>query len=667
MSFLQEKDFNVTSLTPTPIDMRAAHGLDTGGPVQPRISRLHPLGPSDIEFTGGLWKDLQELNATSIIFHCHEWMERIGWVSNFDRVANNTIADNHAGIEFVDSEVYKLLEAMAWELGRNDSPEIAELYAQTVHRVGAAQQGDGYLNTSFGQPGQRGRYTDLEWGHELYCFGHLIQAAVARIRTGHSDALPAIARRAADHLYREFGPHGRVAVGGHPEIEPALVELGRATGDLRYFELARLFVERRGTGTLGAIEYGQEYFQDDVPIRDAKTLRGHAVRALYLSAGAYDVAVDSEDHDLASALREQWRATVSRRTYITGGMGSHHRDESFGTDYELPPDRAYSETCAGIASVMLSWRMLLDTGESKYSDLIERTLLNNVLASPRADGKAFFYTNTLHQRVEASGGDPQDLSKRAESQLRAPWFEVSCCPTNVARTLASAPMYFATTSDNAVQIHQYGAYRVSTTVAGRHASISVASDYPWDGRITVTVETELGGNVGVHLRLPAWARDRATWECTNPAATLGRDGDYLKVGGDLRAGDQVTLLLPLDARITYPHPAIDAIRGQVAVERGPLVLALESLDLPPGVTIDDVAIDTAADLVTTPRGASVGLVVSSPLAATDWPYVGESDQCEERTQRADLIPYFQWANRGPSTMRVFVPAAPVASRGGDHF
>ena len=222
-------------------------------------------------------------------------MERIGWIANFDRIAG-TASGEHAGIEFVDSEVYKLLEAIAWELGRSDDAALARRFAELVARVGAAQDADGYLNTSFGHPGQRARYSDLEWGHELYCSGHLIQAATARLRTGHDDALPAIARRVADHLWEAFGPDGRDAVCGHPEIEVALAEFARATGEPRHLELARILIERRGRRRLATTLFqGSDYFLDDVPVREAEVLRGHAVRALYLAAAALDVADETGD------------------------------------------------------------------------------------------------------------------------------------------------------------------------------------------------------------------------------------------------------------------------------------------------------------------------------------------------------------------------------------
>ena len=436
-----------------------------GGPVQPSASVWRPLGADEIRITGGLWGQKQRLNADTILQHCESWMERIGWIGNFDRAAAGMITGSHAGIEFVDSEVYKLLEAMAWELGREHSDTSRAATRCWWSGWRRPRSRTGTCTPASGGPGQPPRYSNLESGHELYCFGHLFQAAVARLRTGHDDLLPQVARRLADHVYEQFGPDGRVGVCGHPEIEMALVELARATGEQRYLELARLFIERRGTGTLGVHPFGQEYFQDDIPVRQATTMRGHAVRALYLAAGALDVATETGDGELAAAVQRQWANGVAHRTYITGGVGSHHQDEAFGDDFELPADRAYAETCAGIASVMLSWRLLLSTGEDRYADLIERTLLNNVLASPRADGRAFYYTNTLHQRTPGPVPDEQQLSHRAESGLRAPWFEVSCCPTNVARTLASVSLYFATASDDGIQLHQYGDYRVSTELA----------------------------------------------------------------------------------------------------------------------------------------------------------------------------------------------------------
>ena len=634
-----------TGKAPAPSTLRS-DAARRGGPVMPSRSALRPLGPDEISIVGGFWQQKQQLNADVIIAHCENWMERVGWIGNFDRAAAQTIGSTHSGIEFVDSEIYKLIEAMAWELGRAPHTALEGRYHDLVARVAAAQEPDGYLDTSFGRAGQQPRYSNLEWGHELYCFGHLIQAAVARLRGGHDDELPAVARRLADHLYIEFGPTGRAAVCGHPEIEPALAELSRATGDERYLELASLFIERRGAGTLAPIAFGAEYFQDDEPIRSATVLRGHAVRALYLSAGAVDVGVETSDASLLDAVRTQWSNTVARRTYITGGMGSHHLDEAFGLDYELPPDRAYSETCAAIASVMLSWRLLLQTGEPKYADLIERTLLNNVLASPREDGRAFYYTNTLHQRVDGSVPAEDEVSARAESSLRAPWFEVSCCPTNVARTLASVGLYFATATADGVQLHQYGDYDVATTIGAGELRLEVRSDYPFDGGVRMDVTAAPPDGATVSLRIPAWA----------VGATL--DGRPVEPGAPatvvVHSGDTVQLELSVAPRIVQPHPYIDSSRGTVAVERGPLVLALESVDLPGNANVAQAILDPSGGLRLTEHGAAVSIRLEA-ATETDWPYGASVDPARRSSDEIELVPYFSWANRGPSTMRVWIP------------
>ncbi|GAA1447862.1 glycoside hydrolase family 127 protein [Leifsonia poae] len=624
-----------------------------GGPVSPSRSVFRPLGSEEARIVGGFWAHKQDLNATTIIDHCLTWMERIGWIGNFDRAADGTVADHHDGIEFVDSEVYKLLEAMAWELGRSNNSELDRTYRSLVSRVAAAQEPDGYLHTSFGREGQRPRFSDLEWGHELYCFGHLFQAAVARLRTGHDDLIVDVARRLADHVYIEFGPNGRDAICGHPEIEPALAELGRALSEPRYLELARIFIERRGRGRLKTTLFqSSEYFLDDIPVRDANVLRGHAVRAEYLAAGAVDVATEFGDAELLDAVKRQWTNTLAARTYLTGGVGSHHQNEEFGSDFELPADRAYAETCAAIGSVMLSWRLLLATGEAKYSDLIERTLLNAVLVSPREDGKAFYYTNTLHQRTLGSEPVEDELSERAEASLRAPWFEVSCCPTNVARTLASVASYFATASSDGLQLHQFGDLDVATSVNGSPVRLQMRTlGYPFDGHVSITVEAD--DELELSVRIPSWAGDAAI---TIGGGTLAAEDGYVRLRRRFDPNEPLLLDLPLAPRLTYPDPRIDALRGTAAVERGPLVLCVESTDLPAALQVDSVSLRTGSPLRETPDGASVSIAITEPGSAV-WPY-GSSPSADGRSETTvELRPYFQWANRGPSTMRVFLPLA----------
>lgn len=617
-------------------------------PVLPSRSALRPLGQHEVRFTGGFWRDWQDLNATTILAHCEAWMERVGWIGNFDAAAAGEPYEHAGQFPFVDSEVYKLLEAMAWELGARPDEALAARYARLVERVAAAQEPDGYLHTAFGRPGQRPRWSDLEQGHELYCAGHLVQAAVARLRSGADDLLVEVARRFADLLVAEFGPGGRDAVCGHPEVEMALAEFARATGDLRYLELARLFVERRGRGLLDPGDRGAAYYLDDLPVRDAAVLRGHAVRALYLSAGALDVATDTADEELAAAVARQWEATVARRTYVTGAMGSHHQDEAYGDDWELPADRAYGETCAGIASVMLSWRLLLRTGETRYADLIERTLLNNVLASPREDGRAFFYSNTLHQRTRGHAIGDDELNPRAEAGLRAPWFEVSCCPTNVARTLASVSAYVATATGDGVQLHQYADAEIATDLDPGRLALRVSTAYPVGEIVRIEVVEAPDAEVELTLRIPPFARGAAELDGRPVEAAAER----VVVRRVLRAGDALELRLPDTVRRIRPDHRIDAIRGAVAFERGPFVLAVESGDLPDDLDVDGLVLLGDAAVV---EGVPVAELGTRVAATSPWPYADDRAAPVRAIGPIALVPYHRWGNRGPSTMRVWIP------------
>ncbi|WP_199425069.1 glycoside hydrolase family 127 protein [Actinotalea solisilvae] len=636
---------------------RPATVPDGGGrPVAPSSGRLRPLGLGEVRITGGFWGRRQEVNATATLAHIERWLEREGWLGNFDAAAEGRLPEDRRGREFADSETYKLLEAMAWELGRAPDADLERRYRAIVARVAAAQEPDGYLHTHFGRPGQAPRYSDLEWGHELYCFGHLVQAAVARARTAGEDELVGVARRVADHVCATFGDDGIRSVCGHAEIEPALVELYRVTGERRYLEQARLFLERRGTQVLDDVEFGRSYFQDDVPLRDATVLRGHAVRATYLASGGVDLAVETADDALLAAIAAQTARAVARRTYVTGGIGSRHQDEAFGDDFVLPPDRAYSETCAGVGSVMLHWRLLLAQGGAHHADLVERTLYNVVATSPSPQGTSFYYTNTLHQRVPTTVPDADRAVPRAASSMRAPWFAVSCCPTNVARTFASLAAYAATADDDGVQLHQYAPAEIRTTLPdGRAVALDVATRYPEDGVVVVTVAGEATATWTLSLRVPAWAH----------GAVLVADGERsevapgtVEVRREFAPGDEVRLELPVEPRFVVADPRVDAVRGCVAVQRGPEVLCAESVDLPGGAHVDGLRVDTSAAPVERDGRTSVrGTVVPAP--DDDWPYHDASappGAPAPATVEIPLVPYHDWATRGPSTMRVWLPA-----------
>lgn len=631
------------------------------GAIRPSRGALRPLGLDAVQLTDGFWADRQRLNARAVLPHANGWIERAGWMDNFRALAAGGPIEDRKGREFADSEIYKLLEAYSWEARRSGDPAAHRVVTEWGAILAAAQAPDGYLNTHFGRPGQADRYTHLDWGHELYCYGHLIQAGVARLRAHGADDLTQVACRAADHVCKEFGPTGRHAICGHPEIETALVELYRETRHERYLAQARSFVERRGAGLLGPCRFGPEYFCDHVPVREAKVFSGHVVRALYLASGAVDVAVETGDDELLGAVVAQWQHTVAARTYLTGGMGARHEGEAFGDDFELPPDGAFAESCAGVASVMLAWRLLLATGEARYAELAERTLYNVVAGAIAADGHGFFYANPLQQRAAGSLPAPDALSPRASTGGRAPWFEVSCCPTNLARTLASLGGYTATADAAGVRIELLTGAEIRTTLAnGRRVGLRVDTRYPWQGRIGVQITESDGAPWRVSIRVPSWAEGATLTVDGQPRRVLA--GQYAETERPWRPGDELVLDLPIAPRWTFPDPRLDGMRATVAVERGPLVYCAESIDLEPGLDLDRVRALTDAQPVDEPRAGEAPIAVSAPMIATApsdrpaWPYgPARTRTLHGAQERLHLVPYYTRANRGAAAMRVFVP------------
>ncbi|MBT8226681.1 MAG: glycoside hydrolase family 127 protein, partial [Dactylosporangium sp.] len=412
------------------------------GPANPTphaISAQRPLGLGQVTLDGdGLLGAWQRRNATATLPHCVSHLERGGALDNLRRASAGDDGE-HRGMWFSDSDVYKTLEAVAWELGRgtaSDVDALVDFLTETTALLASVQEDDGYLNSYYtGQRADR-RWRELLSSHELYCAGHLIQAAVAAARAGVADDLVAVARRCADLLVRRFGPDGVEGVCGHPEIETALAELYRVTGHRPYLDLATRFVKLRGTGLLAAglpdgPRFGLRYYQDHLPVSAAPEVTGHAVRQLYLLAGLVDVAVETEDAELLDASRRLWDSAFQTKTYITGAHGSRHRDEAFGDPYELPPDRAYAETCAAIASFQWNWRMLLATGEHRHADEMERVLYNGIAGATATDGRHFFYSNPLQLRTGHDGSDEDAPS------VRLPSYSCFCCPPNLARLMAS--------------------------------------------------------------------------------------------------------------------------------------------------------------------------------------------------------------------------------------
>lgn len=656
-------------------------GAHTATPVLPTADAhltLRPLPTGDARITGGFWALRQERNGRDAVRSGYQQLETAGNFRNL-RIAAGLEEGEAVGPIFMDSDVTKWLEAVAWEYGRAPAEDLLDLQREVTALYARAQADDGYLDSVQQVRGKGERYTDLKWSHEMYCAGHLYQAAVAQHRATGDTGLLDVAIKNADHLVRTFGdgtaPDGTPKtrdVDGHPVVEMGLVELYRETGDRAYLDLAHWFVDARGHGIIERAGGEPTYFSDRVPSREATTVEGHAVRAVYLAAGAVDVAIETGDTELLAASETQFADMMATKAFITGGLGARWDWEAFGDPYELPTDRGYAETCAAIGGVQWAWRLLLATGKTVYADAIERLLYNAFLAGVSLAGTEYFYVNPLQQRDHAH----QD-ENRSPAHGRRGWFDCACCPPNIMRTFASLDGYLATATDGGLQVHQY-----ATADLG---PVRVETDYPHDGRVRVTVTED--GPLALGLRIPAWS-DTTTVTgpdgSANPAA-----GTLHVVDREWSAGDTVELVFDTTPHRYVADARIDAARGQVAIERGPLVYAVEQADQQ-GFTVDDLTVDADAPITEERRDDLLDGVVTLRIpghAPTEhvqqaWPYQrldgpGGATTARNATSVDDVagpqgattglqagrdvtaiaVPYYAWANRGAAPMRVWLPLA----------
>lgn len=648
--------------------------LSTDGPVAPaRTDLLHdrPLGRAAVRLDPsghlGRW---QELNASATIPHALRMLEESGTLDNLRRVVGRA-QGAYTGFQFADSDVYKMLEAVAWEIGRTGTRAYDTFVDEAVALLDEVQDDDGYLNSHVqgaGADERRERFGDLQWGHELYCAGHLVQAGIALSRACGRDDLLVIARRWADLLVRRARERGVPDVDGHPEAETALVELFRHTGEDAYLDLAEQMIEARGRGVLGPDRLGAHYFQDHAPVREAREATGHAVRQLYLDAGVTDVYTERGDATLLGALEDRWASAHLEKMYITGAMGSRHLDESFGDPYELPPDRAYAETCASIADVHWSWRLLLLRREGRFADAIERALYNSVHASLSQDGCAFYYSNPLHLR--AGHRDEENAPAR-----RTPWYRCACCPPNISRLVASLATYVASSSEDVLSVHLYAAGDIAIPAHLGAGTLRVSTAYPADGEVRLTVDGALREGARVALRVPAWA---GRWSVSVDGSPVdgqrGADG-YVEIAGFTEA----VLTLDMPVELVAAHPRVDAVRGCVALARGPIVYCVEQADHGDTTSIEDLRVEVSGAFVLgepslgglpTIHGTALVRAGSgtshaslyAPVTPREGAPPGGDEVATATTvagERVALtaVPYADWGNRAPGAMRVWMATA----------
>ena len=626
------------------------------------FSKILPPDLKSVRINAGFWSEKQSINreATLPAEYGHleathrldsingDWSEQSGYMPHV----------------FWDSDIAKWIEAAAYSLCNHPDADLEEKCDEAIDKFARLQLDDGYLNSFFIQVEPESRWTDLHRRHELYCAGHLIEAAVAYFEaTGKTKFLDVMSKY-ADYIASVFGPEPDKKKGypGHEEIELALVKLARVTGEKRYLDLSKYFIDQRGTRPHyyheEAIARGDkpeeayDYLQAHAPVREQQSAEGHSVRACYLYAGMADIARETGDDQLKEACLRIWRNIVEKRMYIHGGIGSSAVGERFTVDYDLPNEEAYAETCAAIALVFFAHRMFLLDPRSEYIDVVERALYNGVLSGVSEDGKRFFYDNYL-----ASFPGYHEIRRRSAPE-RQDWFGCACCPPNLARIIASIENYLFATSDDSIYINLYAQYEAEITLSDSLLRFSMVTDYPWNGDIRITMHPEGAREIALKLRLPGWCSKSAALVNGDSVETAEVDG-YLVIHRSWVDGDTIDVVLEMPVERIVAHPSVRHNVGKFAIQRGPIVYCIEEADN--GADLNNLFVSQDADLVVANDenllGGTVKITGTGLARRVDgWSgslyRPGESEHSEER--RFTAIPYHAWNNRGAGEMTVWV-------------
>ena len=574
--------------------------------------------------------------------------------------------DKFYGFVFQDSDFYKWIEAVAYSLANYPDVKLEQIADDAIDIVCAAQQEDGYLNTFYILNGMDQIFTNLRDFHELYCFGHLAEGAVAYYQaTGKRKLLDATCKF-ANYLDDYFGAAGGKCKGypGHEIAEMALVRLYEVTGEKRYLNLGKYFVDERGKrpyyfdgehpkDIANAIEdLRYEYHQAHVPVREQDEVVGHAVRAVYLYAGMADVARLTDDKELFSACEKLWNNMAAKKLYITGGIGGTHIGEAFSYNYDLPNDTAYAETCASIGLVFWARRMLEMNPNSKYADVMELALYNGVLAGMALDGKSFFYVNPLEVNPEACHKDERIAHVKP---VRQKWFGCACCPPNLARIISSVNTYVFTEKEDVLYVHLYMSSEVQKAIGDETVTIRTKSSFPWAGKVSIDM-SEVDTDFTLALRIPAWSNGYEL-KLDDSINREVKDG-YLYLSGDWSKIECFAIDFPMEARVIQANPLVRENLGKVAVLHGPIVYCAEEVDN--GKNLHLLSLDCDAD-------AEMDLmqIEGNQLCHLTMPgyriivqekgslYYKAKAETEEKCE-IKLVPYFAWGNRGENEMSVWL-------------
>ncbi len=606
--------------------------------------RLKPIPVEAVRLGEGFWKPRLEANRKAGIPTLYRLLKEHGVVDNFLRLSGKEVA--RQGPVFTDSDLYKWMEAAAWALLQEEDAEIRGLLEETIDAVLGAQGKDGYLNTWFVEERAAQRFTRLGSDHELYCAGHFFQAAIAHYRASRQGGLLEATVRFADYMCEVFGPDKLRDCDGHPEVEMALVELYRQTGETRYLDLAGFFLEERNFSSLQELE-------------------GHAVRACYFCCGGADYYAETGNESVLASLERQWDSLTRSKMYITGGVGGRPEGEAVGNAFELPNDRSYAETCAAIGSIFWNWRMLALKGEARFADLLERTLYNGFLSGVSLSGTEYFYANPLADSGKGEGHPWARKRPRGRTQ----WYVCTCCPTNAVRMLASLPGYFFSASEEGLWVHLYDDCTLQWRLPdGTPLTLTQQTRYPWEGKVEILLSLPGEKKFSLFLRIPEWC-ERATVKVNGATVQeVPRGGTYLQLERTWKSQDKVLLEMDMPPALMACDTRVEGTRDSVALQRGPLVYCLEEADHP-GI---DVRLVRLVHDPTDPSGGfraeyregmlgGITVLLGQGAVPVDPGNLGplyrpanRAQEVKRRPVSLQAIPYYAWANRGPGSMTVWM-------------
>jgi DUF1680 family protein len=614
---------------------------------------LHPVPIQSVRLgPNSFWGKRREVTLERSMPTMFDELEKHGTMDNFRRLEGKSTAPRKGPV-YTDSDLYKWMEAAAFFLTGEDHPDLRQKVDQMIEVIGAAQEPSGYLNTYYVDDKKDKRFTEMHRSHELYCLGHLLQAGVALKRANGNGKLLDIGRRYADYVLATFGPDKKPALTGHPELEMALIELARETGDRRYVGFAGYLLSGVETQRLHLRPDQTTYMFSGIPFTSRTELEGHAVRAMYASSGATDYYSETGDPKFRATLDRLWTDEVKYKLYITGGVGSRSDGEAFGDAFELPNAQAYTESCAAIANFMWNWRMLAVEGESRFADVMERALYNGINSGMSLDGVLYCYRNPLESRGE---------------KIRNEFYDTDCCPPNIERTMGALPGYLYSTTARGLYVNLYNSNTLNGKLEdGTRIQLTEKTDYPWKAAVDFEVNAEATKEFSLFLRIPAWSHH--TQLTVNNAPVAATAGQYAEIRRTWKLGDRVHLVFDMEPRLTTANALVREDTGRVAVERGPLVYCLEKPDQPLASSLFDESLTLPNSTFTEQWQQNLldGVVVlkhpgsSAAKPLEDDPlYRDFGAPAKESAKPVTLtfIPYYAWANRGQYEMEVWIPVAP---------